>query len=131
MSKSFIIVVAAITAVVLAVGIPNFIKAHQISAANYYVNNLRQLDAAKNQWALEKTRCPMTCRLDGRSYQSIFPVGLQTAALRMAWSLVRRARFIPSDELVSHHHVLLMVKLYIQIEFMPPTIRRNQMPLAL
>jgi len=58
MSKSFIIVVAAITAVVLAVGIPNFIKAHQISAANYYVNNLRQLDAAKNQWALEKNKMP-------------------------------------------------------------------------
>lgn len=38
---------------VLAVVIPNFIKARSTSAANPCINNLRQIDAAANQFALE------------------------------------------------------------------------------
>jgi len=36
------------------VGGPNFIKARSTSACNACVNNLRQIDAAANQFALEK-----------------------------------------------------------------------------
>jgi len=37
-----------------AVAIPNFVKARETSQRNACINNLRQLDAAKNEWALEK-----------------------------------------------------------------------------
>ena len=55
-SKKFIIALAAIAAVVLAVGIPNFIRARSTSAAQPCVNNLRIIDSAKQQWALERAR---------------------------------------------------------------------------
>lgn len=38
----------------LLVVAPNFIKARSTSAANPCINNLRQIDAAANQFALEK-----------------------------------------------------------------------------
>jgi hypothetical protein len=40
--------------ILAAVGLPNFIKARSTSAANACINNLRQIDAAANQFALEK-----------------------------------------------------------------------------
>ncbi|MGA3283525.1 MAG: hypothetical protein ABSD57_03575 [Verrucomicrobiota bacterium] len=39
---------------ILVAGAPSFIKARSTSAANACVNNLRQIDAAANQFALEK-----------------------------------------------------------------------------
>jgi hypothetical protein len=38
----------------LAIAIPNFVKARDTAMMNACLNNLRQIDAAKNQWALEK-----------------------------------------------------------------------------
>jgi hypothetical protein len=46
-SKSFLILLAVIAVVVLAVAIPNFIKARSTSVSNFYVNSLRQIEAAK------------------------------------------------------------------------------------
>src|SRR5665213_3176161 len=54
MSKTFIIILAAVAVIVLAVGIPNFIRARSTRAAYPCINNLRQLDAAKNQWMLDR-----------------------------------------------------------------------------
>jgi hypothetical protein len=53
MSKVFIIVLAAIAVVVLAVAIPNFIRARSTSSSNYYVNSLRQIEGAKTEWMYE------------------------------------------------------------------------------
>lgn len=53
MSKTFIIVLAAIAAVVLAVGIPNFIRARNTPSSAPCVNRLMQIDSAKQEWALE------------------------------------------------------------------------------
>jgi len=39
---------------VVVVGVPNFIKARSTSCCNACINNLRQLDAAANQFALEQ-----------------------------------------------------------------------------
>jgi hypothetical protein len=39
-----------------AIAIPNFEKARATSQQNACINNLRQLDAAKNQWALENSK---------------------------------------------------------------------------
>jgi len=53
MSKTFIIVLAVIAVVILAVSIPVFIRAHSIRSAAPCINRLRQIDAAKQQWAME------------------------------------------------------------------------------
>jgi competence protein ComGC len=37
----------------LAIAIPNFVKARDTAMENACVNNLRQIDAAKHEWALE------------------------------------------------------------------------------
>ena len=37
----------------LAIAIPNFVKARQTSMHNMCINNLHQIDAAKQQWALQ------------------------------------------------------------------------------
>jgi competence protein ComGC len=39
-----------------AIAIPNFVKARETSQKNACLNNLRMLDAAKHQWALEKNK---------------------------------------------------------------------------
>jgi len=40
----------------LAIAIPNFVKARDMAMTNACINNLRQIDAAKNQWALEHNK---------------------------------------------------------------------------
>ena len=56
MSKSFTIILAVIAVVVLAVGVPNFIKARSSRAAAPCINRLRQIESAKAQWALEQSK---------------------------------------------------------------------------
>jgi hypothetical protein len=38
----------------MAIAVPNFVKARAVSQENACINNLRQIEAAKNEWALEK-----------------------------------------------------------------------------
>ena len=47
-------IVVAIIGLLAAIAIPNFMKARATSQANACINNLRQIDAAANQFALEK-----------------------------------------------------------------------------
>jgi prepilin-type N-terminal cleavage/methylation domain-containing protein len=49
-----IMIVVAIIGLLAAIAIPNFVKARATSQANACINNLRQIDAAENEWALEK-----------------------------------------------------------------------------
>ena len=44
----------AVPALLSAIAIPNFVKARAVSQQNACINNLRMIDAAKQQWALEK-----------------------------------------------------------------------------
>ena len=48
-----IMIVVAIIGLLAAIAIPNFIKARATSQQNACINNLRQIDAAINQWAME------------------------------------------------------------------------------
>ena len=48
-----IMIVVAIIGLLAAIAIPNFVKARATSQANACINNLRQMDAAANQYALE------------------------------------------------------------------------------
>jgi prepilin-type N-terminal cleavage/methylation domain-containing protein len=49
-----IMIVVAIIGLLAAIAIPNFVKARATSQANACINNLRQIDAASSQFALEK-----------------------------------------------------------------------------
>jgi type II secretory pathway pseudopilin PulG len=46
-------IVVAIIGLLAAIAIPNFVRARTTSQKNACINNLRQIDGAKQQWALE------------------------------------------------------------------------------
>jgi hypothetical protein len=46
----------AVPGMLAAIAIPNFVKARATAQENGCINNLRQIDAAKQQWALEKNK---------------------------------------------------------------------------
>lgn len=46
-------IVVAIIGLLAAIAIPNFVKARTTSQQNACINNLRQIDGAAQQWALE------------------------------------------------------------------------------
>ncbi|TAK98367.1 MAG: prepilin-type N-terminal cleavage/methylation domain-containing protein [Verrucomicrobia bacterium] len=48
-----IMIVVAIIGLLAAIAIPNFVKARKNAQTNACINNLRQIDAAKQQWGLE------------------------------------------------------------------------------
>ena len=48
-----IMIVVAIIGLLAAIAIPNFVHARATSQANACINNMRQIDAAVNEWALE------------------------------------------------------------------------------
>lgn len=48
-----IMIVVAIIGLLAAIAIPSFMKARTTSQTNACINNLRQMEAAKEQWALE------------------------------------------------------------------------------
>jgi len=53
-----IMIVVAIIGLLAAIAIPNFVRARQQSQANACINNLRQIDGAAQQWALETKQQP-------------------------------------------------------------------------
>ena len=48
-----IMIVVAIIGLLAAIAIPNFIKARTTAQKNACINNLRQIDGAEQEWALE------------------------------------------------------------------------------
>jgi prepilin-type N-terminal cleavage/methylation domain-containing protein len=51
-----IMIVVAIIGLLAAIAIPNFVKARQTAQRNACISNLRQIDGAKEQWALENKK---------------------------------------------------------------------------
>lgn len=51
-----IMIVVAIIGLLAAIAIPNFVRARETAQANACINNLRQIDGAKQQWALENKK---------------------------------------------------------------------------
>jgi prepilin-type N-terminal cleavage/methylation domain-containing protein len=49
-----IMIVVAIIGLLAAIAIPNFVRARTTAQANACINNLRQMDGAIQQWALEQ-----------------------------------------------------------------------------
>src|SRR5258705_5914397 len=48
-----IMIVVAIIGLLAVIAIPNFVRARTTAQLNACINNLRQIDGAKQQWALE------------------------------------------------------------------------------
>jgi prepilin-type N-terminal cleavage/methylation domain-containing protein len=57
-----IMIVVAIIGLLAAIAIPNFVRARETAQTNACVNNLRQMDGAIQQWALE-TRAGATANV--------------------------------------------------------------------
>jgi prepilin-type N-terminal cleavage/methylation domain-containing protein len=59
-----IMIVVAIIGLLAAIAIPNFIKARTTSQKNVCINNLRQVDSAIQQWAMEFKKAPSAIVLE-------------------------------------------------------------------
>ena len=77
-----IMIVVAIIGILAAIAIPNFIRARIQANAKACVNNLKQIDGAKQQWALEKkqsgTTVPSTTDLGPYMRDSVNSFGCPT-----------------------------------------------------
>ena len=51
-----IMIVVAIIGLLAAIAIPSFVRARTTSQTNACINNLRQIDGAKDQWAIENNK---------------------------------------------------------------------------
>jgi prepilin-type N-terminal cleavage/methylation domain-containing protein len=51
-----IMIVIAIIGLLAAVAIPNFVKARGTTQKNACINNLKEIDGAKEQWAIENKK---------------------------------------------------------------------------
>ena len=51
-----IMIVVAIIGLLAAIAIPNFVKARNTAQSNACINNMRQIDGAVQQWALESRK---------------------------------------------------------------------------
>ena len=51
-----IMIVVLIIGILLAIAVPNFIKARESSRAKACVANLKQIDSAKEQWAMDNNQ---------------------------------------------------------------------------
>jgi len=49
-------IVVAIIGLLAAIAIPNFVRARNTAQQNACINNLRQIDGGKQQWALENKK---------------------------------------------------------------------------
>jgi prepilin-type N-terminal cleavage/methylation domain-containing protein len=72
-----IMIVVAIIGLLAAIAIPNFVRARNTAQKNACINNLRQIDGGKQQWALENkksdTDTPSTAEVQVYIKNSIFP----------------------------------------------------------
>lgn len=83
-----IMIVVAIIGLLASIAIPNFIKARASARKNVCINNLRQIESAKDQWAIENNKStsdtPVATDLDayikGGTAKLICPEGGTTFA---------------------------------------------------
>ena len=69
-----IMIVVLIIGILLAIAIPNFIRARESSRAKACVSNLRQVDSAKEQWAMDYRQAAGSTGL-GASFPNTMLVG--------------------------------------------------------
>ena len=71
-----IMIVVAIIGLLAAIAIPNFVKARTTAQLNACINNLRQIDGAQQQWAIEQKKGPAeaVAEADVQPYLKSLPV---------------------------------------------------------
>ena len=78
-----IMIVVAIIGLLAAIAIPNFVRARTTAQTNACINNLRIIDGAKGQWAMEQHKHPALIRLfdaDDRTPPAWFAVEYHSTA---------------------------------------------------
>jgi prepilin-type N-terminal cleavage/methylation domain-containing protein len=110
-----IMIVVAIIGLLAAIAIPNFVKARTTSQMNACINNLRQIDGAKQQWALEtkqqSTATPAQSDIDpyigraGSANNVVCPSGGASATFTSSYAIGVLTN-APTCKIVSATHVL-------------------------
>jgi general secretion pathway protein G len=107
-----IMIVVAIIGLLAAIAIPNFIRARTTAQMNACINNLRQIDGAEQQWALETkqpgTATPGYSEISSYMRNSVVcPAGGSTATFATSYSLAPvGGPGKPLCQIVSTTHVL-------------------------
>ena len=109
-----IMIVVAIIGLLAAIAIPNFVRARTTAQMNACINNLRQIDGAKQQWALENhklsTDVPTQANIDpylGRSGSAATVVCPADGAVTFATSYsILAVSTPPTCKIVPLTHVL-------------------------
>lgn len=63
-----IMIVVLIIGILLAIAVPNFIKARESSRAKSCMANLKQIESAKEQWAMDTKAAPTATPLPAELY---------------------------------------------------------------
>ena len=111
-----IMIVVAIIGLLAAIAIPNFIRARTKSQQNACINNLRQVDGAKQQWALETKQAstatpnagditPYLGRGSGGSVDSVICPADSTATFATSYTINDLAT-APACQINAGDHVL-------------------------
>jgi len=110
-----IMIVVAIIGLLAAIAIPNFVRARTTAQQNACINNLRQIDSAKQQWALETRQAtnatPVQTDIDpylGRSGSAtnvLCPSGGQTATFASSYT-INSVSQAPACQILPAAHVL-------------------------
>ena len=87
-----IMIVVAIIGLLAAIAIPNFVRARTTSQMNACINNLRQIDGAAQQWALETKQAtnalPAFTDISGYLKSSVVcPAGGASASFATSYTL--------------------------------------------
>jgi prepilin-type N-terminal cleavage/methylation domain-containing protein len=107
-----IMIVVAIIGLLAAIAIPNFARARTTSQANACINNLRQIDGAKQTWALEHNLQPSAVPQDtdvqpylGRGSSGLLPScpADSSASFDTSYSL-NSLQTVPTCLIVSSSH---------------------------
>ena len=60
-----IMIVVAIIGLLAAIALPNFVRARKVARQNTCIANMKQIDSAKQQWALEKKQIETASPVSG------------------------------------------------------------------
>ena len=74
-----IMIVVLIIGILMAIAVPNFVKARESSRKNTCIANLKQIDSAKEQWAMDQRKnaadaCALTDLVGTAAYLKATPV---------------------------------------------------------
>src|SRR5438132_12336010 len=110
-----IMIVVAIIGLLAAIAIPNFVRARTTAQQNACINNLRQIDSAKQQWALETRQAsnatPVMTDIDpylGRACSAtnvLCPAGGSTATFTSSYT-INNVQTAPQCAVMSSTHAL-------------------------